>query len=324
MWHLERKKNELDSTIKEIDESWKLISFLKSWVRKQKVKTREAITFMLGKRDEEEIRFANEKDLHLENDPVYQKALKSKDTELLQKFKDRTLTIDEYLNELYERTQTLPCWLFCVEKDWKWWVLNKETWEFLIEPKYKEISEYECWIYANVDWKYWFHTESYLFDKENLKYLWKYSGESISSDWAFHFVILDWKYKLFNKKLWKIILEQKYDFASWVDKNFARVEIKWKYWIMDKGWTETVTPKYDAIDWNFDANFAYTLYWDPGDYNKEWKKWWLIDKKTWMVIIEPIYDRIWNFENWVAEVTNEWKRFKINSKWEIVGDETWI
>lgn len=317
MSHLEKRKDDLISEINQIDESWAWKRLLKKRQRAQKMKTLNAIGSILIKRDKAETEFKQEKDLHLKDDPLYQKALKDDNHTLLDKFRSRKLTQDEYYNELYEETKTLPCWLFCVKERWKRGILNKDTWEFLLKPWWEEISEYYEWICCVYIWETSWRDESYLFDKKTLECLWKYSGWHMRN--GLRFVILDWKYKFFNQKLWKVILEKEYDSVVCVDKNFAEVEKNKKWWLVDSEWNEIVAPKYDSINRYDDKDVAYTVIWDIHNYNKEWKKWWLIDKKTWKVIIEPVYDWIWDFEDWIAEVV-EWKtKFFINKIWEIIS-----
>lgn len=316
MNHLESRKYELQKEIESIDSWSKLSRLFKRRLRKQKVATQNSLSSMLMKQEEAEKDFVLQEQSHLKDDPVYKKALAENNIELLDKFHSRKLTVDEYYDNLFDATETLSNWMCCVETWWKWGIINKDTWEFLMTPKYDKISEYDCWICCINNPNRWFRTESYLYDKDELKYLWEY--EAWREDYGQQYVKLSWKWSLFDKKTWKILTENKYDEVVIVDKNFAEIEINWKWWLANNKWETIVPTKYDAICRDDDKDCAYIWIWDMSNTTRQWKKWWLINKKTWEVVIEPIYYRIWQFQDWIAEVENDWKKFYINKKWEII------
>ena len=278
MKHLQKRKNQLDWEIKKI---W--YNPFRRKEKEQKERTVKSIEKVLEKKNLEETRFLKEKNIHLEDDPLYKKAKEENNLELLEKLKNRSLTPREYYENLYDEVKDFWKNLLLVRQDWKQWIIDFNTGDIKLQIKYDEINRF-LWNYLRVkqDWKYWLIDSSVAGRRDAFVAL-PTEYEEIGD-------VQEVKTDSYSTKEWY------YTYKTW-----------WKYWLIDVKNKHILNPMYENIKWAGDNLF---------EVSKDWKRWLIPDIFFGSAVtyyMPCIYDEISDFGHAGAKWFYKFSRW--NSVW---------
>lgn len=168
----------------------------------------------------------------------------------------------------------------------------------------------------NEEWKYWFLDENLV---EKIKF--EYDEAEVFSEFDKNWISLvkKWDKSYYINKNGQIIFTTKVWYKSYAFKEgMARQEnvslkIKNKWEVIDIKWNVIIW-KWQLSDNNGGYYNLISGFYDWFSIISNWEKYWFISD-NWKILYSPIFTRYKYFENWIAEVEKDWKRYYLYKDW---------